>query len=108
MKNLELLYAQIQGRGMSWETYQSYTCPMIKEQGVFKMESKSDQTGWVLKSDDGKLHLWFMTRSIDGSLYYVEEICVYHPAQLRAALNDLALEMSQRCLDLFQNRGETA
>lgn len=108
MKNLELLYAQIQDRGMSWETYQSYTCPMIKEQGMFKLESKNDQTGWVLKSDDGSFHVWFMTRSIDGSLYYVVETGQWHPNQLHHAMNDLMLEMRIRCQDMIERCGEPA
>lgn len=108
MKNLELLYAQIQDRPMTWEKYQEVTCPLIREQGLFKMESATDHTGWVLRSEDGSFHVWFMTRSQDNSLYYITETGTWHNNQLNDAIKDLALEMRIRCETLIEREGVKA
>lgn len=106
MKNLELLYAQIQDKGMSWEKYQEVTCPMIAKQGVFKLESKNDHTGWVIKSEDGSFHVWFMSRSQDATLYYITEESTHYAHQLGLALESLANRMHCLCSDLIENSGQ--
>lgn len=106
MKNLELLYAQIQDRPLTQEKYWEVTCPMIAQQGVFKLESKSDQTGWVLKSEDGSFHVWFMSRSQDGSLLYITQESTHYPHQLGLALESLANRMHCLCSDLIENNGQ--
>lgn len=105
MKNLARLYKQIEGKAMTFDEYRTHTQEAIFQQGVYKLESCDDHTGWVLRSEDGTIHTWFMYRTENGSLYHVEELNTWYPNQCHLALNELALEMRIRSVDLIERGG---
>lgn len=106
MKNLELLYAQIQDRGMSWDTYLEKLGEVLQNQKMFTLTSSNNVTGMVLKSEDGTFHVWFVTRSQDNSLFYVTEESTHYPHQLGLALESLANRMHCLCSDLIESNGQ--
>lgn len=106
MKNLELLYAQVEQRGLTFEKYLEYVGPVIPSQSLFKLESCEGDTGFLLRSDDGSYHIWFVSRSIDKTLYYITQTGTWYANQLNEAMGDLMLQMKLDCQGLIERNGE--
>lgn len=107
MKNLELLYKQVEGRVLSFEEYLERVGPVIPSQSLFKLESCEDDTGFLLRNDDGSYHIWFIQHVIapvDG--YQIVETGTWHPNQLNEAMGDLMLQMKIDCEGLIERNGE--
>lgn len=107
MKNLELLYAQVEQRGLTFEKYLEYAGSVIPSQALFKLESCEDDTGFLLRSDDGSYHIWFVSRSIDKTLYYITQTGIWYANQLNEAMGDLMLQMKLDCQGLIERNGES-
>ena len=113
MKNLEKLYKEIKASypdGMTFEQYLEAVGPVIPSQGLFKLESSQDDTGFLLRSDNGNYHIWFVGRTTspryEGERYHVTETTTWAPEQLKEAMNALMSQMQTDCEWLIERNGE--
>lgn len=112
MQNLESLLQQIQAHtdGMTFEQYLEVVGPVIPSQTLFKLESCEGDTGFLLRSDDGSYHIWFVGKTTspryEGFRFHVTETSTWAPNQLSEAMNSLMLQMQTDCEWLIDRDGE--
>lgn len=108
MKNLEKFYAQhFEGKLHSLTDYIELMNPVRKEQALFKLDSREGDTGFLLRSDDGTFHIWFLQHilsPVEG--YQIVETGTWYPNQLSEAMNDLMNQMKIDCEGLIERNGQ--
>ncbi|ATW58075.1 hypothetical protein CNR34_00142 [Pseudomonas phage nickie] len=112
MKNLAILLREMHAHedGMTLEQYLGHFTRVFKEQGLFKLESCEGDTGFLLRSDDGTYHVWFMGTTTspryEGERYHVTETTTWAPEKLSEAMNALMMQMQIDCEGLIERNGE--
>lgn len=112
MKNLATLLQEMKAHedGMTLEQYLGHFAAVNREQGLFKLESSQDDTGFLLRSDDGSYHVWFMGRTTStrymGERYHITEVGTYPAEQLSEAMSRLMDQMKIDCEWLIERNGE--
>lgn len=112
MKNLATLLHEMHAHedGMTLEQYLGHFTEVSKDQRLFKLESCEGDTGFLLRSDDGKYHVWFMGTTTSpryvGERYHVTEVSIWAPEQLKEAMNALMQQMQTDCEWLIERNGE--
>lgn len=111
MKNLESLYQEIQNfeDGMTFEQYTAVVGPVMPSQVMFKLESCEDDAGFLLRSDDGSYHIWFVVKTTspryEGERFHVTETGTWYSNQLSEAMSDLMNQMKLDCEGLISRDG---
>jgi hypothetical protein len=106
MINLELVYAQVEGRPLSQDTYNEILGHVLMNQKMFELKSCEGDYGVLLRNDDGSYHVWFIGKDIRTSLLYVTECGVWPKHRLSDAMGDLMLQMKIDCAGLIERNGE--
>lgn len=112
MRNLEKLLVEIQAHadGMTFEQYTAVVGPVIPSQVLFRLESCEGDAGFLLRSDDGSYHIWFVGQTTsdryEGKRYHVTETGTWYANQLSEAMNDLMNQMKIDCEWLIERDGE--
>lgn len=112
MKNLSTLLQEMHAHedGMTLEQYLGHFTEVSKDQRLFKLESSEGDTGFLLRSDDGRYHVWFMGTTTSpryvGERYHVTEVATYPADQLSEAMSRLMDQMKIDCEWLIERNGE--
>ena len=112
MKNLEKLLVEIQAHtdGMTFEQYTAVVGPVMPSQVLFRLESCEGDAGFLLRSDDGSYHIWFVGQTTstryEGKRYHITEVGTYPSYRLSEAMNCLMNQMKTDCEWLIERNGE--
>lgn len=106
MKNLESLYKEIEGRVLGQQEYLEKLGNVLQSQKLFTLTSCESDSGFLLRSDDGSYHIWFMQLVMSPVAgIQVTETGTWYSNQLSEAMSDLMNQMKLDCEGLISRDG---